>query len=59
VAILPGATCSPRGAFTDHLRMPCVMEPARIKEGIARLAKAWKLWAPPPARRAAAFEVVV
>jgi DNA-binding transcriptional MocR family regulator len=61
VAILPGSTCSPRGAFADHLRMPCVMEPARIKEGIARLAKAWKVWAPPPqARRAAvAFDVVV
>jgi DNA-binding transcriptional MocR family regulator len=58
VAILPGSMCSPRGAFSDHLRVPCVMEPPRIREGIGRLARAWKAWAPPP-RRAVAFDVVV
>jgi DNA-binding transcriptional MocR family regulator len=58
VAILPGSMCSPRSAFADHIRMPCVMEPARIREGVASLARAWKAWAPPP-RRAVAFDVVV
>ena len=41
VAVLPGSVCSPSNGFTDHLRLAFVPEPAEIREGIERLARAW------------------
>jgi DNA-binding transcriptional MocR family regulator len=52
VAIVPGPTCSPRDAWESHLRLPFVHDPATLREGVARLARAWAAYAPaapPPA----------
>lgn len=58
VAVLPGATCSPSNGFVDFLRLPFVLEPARIREGIRLLARAWSAYAP-AGRERAAMEVLV
>jgi DNA-binding transcriptional MocR family regulator len=42
VAVLPGSVCSPSNGFGDHLRLAFVPEPAEIREGIERLARAWE-----------------
>jgi DNA-binding transcriptional MocR family regulator len=42
VSIVPGPVHSPKSGFTDHLRLPFVMEESLIAEGIARLARAWE-----------------
>ncbi|MDQ6893602.1 MAG: PLP-dependent aminotransferase family protein [Acidobacteriota bacterium] len=42
VAVLPGSVCSPSNGFADHLRLAFVPEPAEIREGIERLARAWE-----------------
>ena len=42
VAVLPGTVCSPSNSFGDHLRLAFVPEPAEIREGIERLARAWE-----------------
>jgi DNA-binding transcriptional MocR family regulator len=41
VAIVPGPTCSPRDAWESYLRMPFVLPGDAMREGIARLARAW------------------
>lgn len=41
VSVLPGSVCSPSNGFADHLRLAFVPEPAEIREGIERLARAW------------------
>jgi DNA-binding transcriptional MocR family regulator len=54
VAVVPGAMTSPTGAFRDHLRMPFVLEPDLLEEGVRRLAAAWRdhrAGAPAPERR--------
>ncbi|MDQ2980433.1 MAG: PLP-dependent aminotransferase family protein, partial [Acidobacteriota bacterium] len=42
VAVLPGSVCSPSNGFGDHLRLAFVPEPAEIREGVERLARAWE-----------------
>jgi DNA-binding transcriptional MocR family regulator len=46
VAIVPGPTCSPRDAWESHVRLPFVHDPATLREGIVRLARAWRAYAP-------------
>ena len=56
VAIVPGPTCSPRDAWEPYLRLPFVLELAEMREGVARLARAWAAYAPaarPSATRSA------
>ena len=45
VAVLPGSVCSPSNGFPDHLRLAFVPEPAEIREGVDRLARAWEKYA--------------
>ena len=46
VSVLPGDIFSPAGGFPDYLRLPFVLEPETISEGVSRLARAWTAYAP-------------
>jgi DNA-binding transcriptional MocR family regulator len=59
VAVVPGSTASPDRSFADHLRIPFVLGPARMEEGVRRLAAAWDVYAPAAQHRRAALEVIV
>src|SRR5215471_3240402 len=61
VSILPGTICSPSNGCAEFLRLPFVLEPAKIREGVRLLAEAWRAYAPAPApaRERAALEVLV
>ena len=59
VSVLPGATCSPSNGCSEFLRIPFVLEPDRIREGVRLLARAWGAYAPAPPRERAALEVLV
>jgi len=59
VAIVPGATASPDRSFADHVRIPFVLAPERMAEGVSRLAAAWASYAPAAERKRAALEVIV
>jgi DNA-binding transcriptional MocR family regulator len=50
VAVLAGPTISPDEAHADHLRLVFVHEPAIVREGIERLARAWKAYSPTRSR---------
>jgi hypothetical protein len=41
------------------LRLPFVLEPAKIREGIRLLARAWSAYAPAERRERPALEVLV
>ncbi|HXM76134.1 MAG TPA: PLP-dependent aminotransferase family protein [Thermoanaerobaculia bacterium] len=45
VSVLPGPVCSPSNGFADFLRLAFVPEPAEIREGVDRLARAWEKYA--------------
>jgi len=45
VSVLPGDIFSPAGGFPDYLRLPFVLEPDTISEGVTRLARAWNAYA--------------
>ncbi len=59
VSVLPGATCSPSNGCSEFLRLPFVLEPAKIREGIKLLARAWSAYAPVERRERPALEVLV
>jgi DNA-binding transcriptional MocR family regulator len=59
VCVLPGPTCSPSNGCAEFLRLPFVLEPARIREGMRLLALAWSAYAPAKRRDRAALEVLV
>jgi DNA-binding transcriptional MocR family regulator len=42
VSIVPGPVHSPSGGHPDHVRLPFVMEPSVLAEGVGRLARAWE-----------------
>ena len=46
VLIVPGPSFSPSGGFTDRVRLPFGGDPAAMREGIARLARAWADYRP-------------
>jgi DNA-binding transcriptional MocR family regulator len=46
VSILPGSVFSPSNGHADHLRLPFCLEPGEIRDGIARLARAWAEYVP-------------
>lgn len=58
VSVLPGTTCSSSNGCGEFLRIPFVLEPARIREGIRLLARAWDAYAPAERERAG-LEVLV
>ena len=51
VAILPGSVFSPANGHADHIRLPFCLEPGEIRDGIARLARAWAEYVPVPGGR--------
>jgi DNA-binding transcriptional MocR family regulator len=57
VAIVPGSANSPDHRFVDHVRLPFVADPATMKEGIVRLARAAQEYQPRP--RGTGFDVIV
>lgn len=59
VAIVPGTVNSPEGRWADHLRLPFVLEPRRMEDGIARIAAAWAEYVPGQRTRRAAVGVLV
>ena len=59
VSILPGTICSPSNGCSEYLRLPFVLEPAKIREGVRLLAEAWSAYAPAPRKERAALEVLV
>ncbi len=59
VSVLPGATCSPSDGCSEFLRIPYVLEPEKIREGIRLLARAWNAFAPAEGKKRAALEVLV
>ena len=58
VSVLPGTTCSSSNGCREFLRIPFVLEPARIREGVRLLARAWSAYAPVERERAG-LEVLV
>ncbi len=59
VSVLPGATCSPSNGCSEFLRIPYVLEPEKIREGLRLLARAWSAYAPAERKERAALEVLV
>jgi DNA-binding transcriptional MocR family regulator len=59
VAIVPGSANSPEHRFADHVRLPFVADAATMKEGIARLARAWQEYQQALGQRGGRFEVIV
>ena len=53
VAILPGSTCSPTRGSAAYLRLPFCLPPDEIRDGVRRLARAWKEYEPEAPRRPA------
>jgi DNA-binding transcriptional MocR family regulator len=53
VSVLPGTVCSPSGAHADRLRLPIVLEPSEIRDGVERLAGAWADFTKAESRRTA------
>ncbi len=50
VAFLAGPMTSPDEGHADHLRLVFVHEPAMVREGVDRLARAWRRYAPARSR---------
>jgi DNA-binding transcriptional MocR family regulator len=59
VSVLPGSICSPTNGFSEFLRLPFVLEPAKIREGVRLLAQAWRAYAPARQKARAKLEVLV
>jgi DNA-binding transcriptional MocR family regulator len=58
VTIVPGSANSPDHRFADHVRLPMVADPATMKAGITRLARAAQEYQA-TARPGAGFEIIV
>jgi DNA-binding transcriptional MocR family regulator len=59
VSIVPGSLASPDGRFSDHLRLPFVLERPRMEEGVERLARAWASYGAAARRERASLDVLV
>lgn len=59
VIVRPGPLASPDGGFRDHIRIAYGVAPAVIREGVARLARAWADYAPAPRIARASIAVSV
>ncbi len=59
VSIVPGSLASPDGGFSDHLRLPFVLEKEPMEEGIERLARAWAAYSASARRERASLDVLV
>jgi DNA-binding transcriptional MocR family regulator len=59
VSVVPGSLASPDGGFSDHLRLPFVLDKAPMEEGIQRLARAWAAYAASARPERASLDVLV
>ena len=59
VTVVPGPMTSVDGNFADHLRLPYVLEPEQMQEGVDLLASAWAEYAPHATSGTRAVRVVV
>jgi DNA-binding transcriptional MocR family regulator len=59
VSVVPGPLASPDGSFADYLRLPFVLGPEEMEEGIRRLARAWAAYSPASGRERASLDVLV
>jgi DNA-binding transcriptional MocR family regulator len=59
VSVLPGETCSPSNGSGEFLRIPYVLEPSRIQEGVKLLARAWSAYSPAERSERGTLEVLV
>ena len=59
VSVVPGPLASPDGGFADHLRLPYVLGPREMEEGVRRLARAWSDYAPASGRERQSLDVLV
>jgi len=59
VAIAPGPVYSASNSFDDHLRIPFVQPTEILREGVARLARAWHEYHPPGPVRSTRMTTVV
>jgi DNA-binding transcriptional MocR family regulator len=46
VAVVPGPVVSAARGFDDHIRLALVHEPEVMREAVARLAEAWRVYVP-------------
>src|SRR5215831_2321281 len=59
VSVVPGPLTSPDGSFADHLRLPFVLGKEDMEEGVARLARAWNVYAASGVSSARSLDVLV
>ncbi len=59
VSVVPGSLASPDGGFSDHLRLPFVLDKEPMEEGIQRLARAWAAYAATARPERASLDVLV
>lgn len=59
VTVVPGPMTSVDGNFADRVRLPFVLEPDQMREGVERLARAWREYEPQPDATPRAVRVVV
>jgi DNA-binding transcriptional MocR family regulator len=59
VTLVPGPMTSVDANFADRVRLPYVLEPDRMREGIERLAAAWAEYEPMTLAEPPAVRVVV
>jgi len=59
VTIVPGPMTSVEGNFVDRLRIPYVLPPEEMREGIERLARAWSEYEPGATPLTRSIQVVV
>lgn len=59
VSIVPGPLASPDGGFSDHLRLPFVLDRPAMEEGVQRLDRAWSSYATAARRERASLDVLV
>jgi DNA-binding transcriptional MocR family regulator len=59
VTLVAGPMTSVDGNFADRVRLPYVLEPAEMREGVERLARAWAEYEPMIGATPRAVRVVV
>jgi DNA-binding transcriptional MocR family regulator len=59
VSVVPGPICSARNGCAQFLRLSFALEPDEIREGIGRLARAWKAYTPATATQRSSLGVIV
>jgi hypothetical protein len=57
--VVPGPMTSVDGNFPDRVRLPFVLEPGPMREGVERLARAWEEFERESAEAPRAVRIVV